>query len=258
MDCYARDAQGCKASGVPVWLTGKISLWVDESGSPRLGITGAETRAAMESVVASWMDVVCKDGAPPELDLVVEGTRPDARAGFKRGAVNINSIDFVDSGWTGPKGAAAVTTDTVNGQTGELIDVDIQINSGEFSIALAPGPDELSLIGLLTHEVGHLIGLDHSPVKDATMRDGAETSEAAQVSELESLATDDIAGACAIYETAPVRPSQPNEPDPYATPRGGDGGCALHSPAGTRESSGFLVAALAAAAVVRRRFKALS
>jgi hypothetical protein len=78
MDCYARDAQGCKASGVPVWLTGKISLWVDESGATRLGITGAETRAAMESVVASWMDVFCKDGAPPELDLVVEGTRPIA------------------------------------------------------------------------------------------------------------------------------------------------------------------------------------
>jgi hypothetical protein len=253
MDCYARDAQGCRASGVPVWLIGKISLWVDESGSPRLGITGAETRAAMDSVVASWMDVVCKDGAPPELDLVVEGTRRNARAGFSPGAVNINSIDFVDSGWTGPKGAAAVTTATVNEQTGELVDVDIRINSGEFPIAITPGPNELSLLGLLTHEVGHLIGLDHSPVKEATMRDGAETTGASQVVELESLAPDDIAGVCAIYETAPVRPTQPTEPDPTATPGGGDGTCALHSPAGTGGSPGAIALAFAAVVALRRR-----
>jgi hypothetical protein len=255
MNCPGRDAQGCVVEGVPTWLIGKISLWVDNAGSPRLGIAGTEARAALETAVASWMDVVCEGGAPPELELVVEGTRANAKPGFTPGAININSISFVDTDWTGPKGAAATTRATVDKQTGEIVDVDILINSGEFAIAIAPGPDEMSLVGILAHEVGHLIGLDHSNVRDATMRDGAETTTAAQTVELESLAPDDVAGVCAVYETAPVRPTEPTDPKPdpnQAAPSNGEKGCALRSPGGSRESSGRFALALAACVAILR------
>lgn len=76
----------------------------------------------------------------------------------------------------------AKTTVAYDEGTGEIVDADIAVRTGLGS----------KLQAVLTHEIGHALGLGHSEVKDSTMFwsyfDGQET-----------LHTDDIAGAHTLY-----------------------------------------------------------
>jgi hypothetical protein len=54
---------------------------------------------------------------------------------------------------------------------GEILDVDLVVNpAGDFVIAAAPPPpDSFDLPGILVHEIGHALGLDHTGIQGATM-----------------------------------------------------------------------------------------
>ena len=136
--------------------------------------------------------------------------------------------------------ALAVTTDTANRDSGQIYDSDIEINALDYTWADVdpdggPNPN-MDLQNALTHEMGHLIGLDHtcydpstgapqpydnagqpvpvcpaSPeVQATTMYPSADPGD----TQKRTLAPDDQAGVCGVY---PVD-------DPPAPP--GSGGCA--------------------------------
>jgi MYXO-CTERM domain-containing protein len=81
--------------------------------------------------------------------------------------------------------------------TGALYDVDIEVNAVAEPLAVgrAPQPSEADLDSILTHEVGHFLGLNHSKNVEATMVAGYQTGSL----ELRTPSADDIAGICAIY-----------------------------------------------------------
>jgi hypothetical protein len=62
--------------------------------------------------------------------------------------------------------ALAVTTDTANTRTGQIYDADVEFNLVDYQWAdLVEDPsltNEMDLQNALTHELGHLIGLDHT------------------------------------------------------------------------------------------------
>jgi hypothetical protein len=112
----------------------------------------------------------------------------------------------------------AVTLTTMNLRTGELVDADIEMNgwngltgpqaSGVYftcqdltaPICTSPGYGQSGctwhdLQNTLTHEVGHLLGLDHPPEVEATMYRRADVGETKK----RDLHPDDIAGICTIY-----------------------------------------------------------
>jgi hypothetical protein len=111
------------------------------------------------------------------------------------------------------------------------------------------------LPSILTHEVGHFLGLAHSSDGLATMRPGYNPGDI----ELRTLDTDDIAGICDIYDAAA------GERSPSCEPRHGfsrecasteTGCCALQ---GTRPRSDLpllaMLGGLLLAALRRRRPK---
>ena len=117
------------------------------------------------------------------------------------------------------------------------------------------------LASVLTHELGHFLGLNHSDITAATM----ETGYAATDDLRRSLEPDDIEGICAIYPPDRTVSSHSCEPrhgfsgqcgTDQPPPKAKEGSsCALQSP-GRTSLLGALVGALAlTAAHVRRRAK---
>ncbi|RMG20356.1 MAG: hypothetical protein D6729_03010 [Deltaproteobacteria bacterium] len=130
--------------------------------------------------------------------------------------------------WEHPSGVIAVTTTTFDSVTGELNDADIELNGAEFWFTTrdAPACDDpevppvctgdadcaagtrcfrgacledgcvrTDVANTVTHEVGHVLGLDHSTVPGATMFASAEAGEL----DKRTLEEDDREGLCTIY-----------------------------------------------------------
>ncbi|HVU49372.1 MAG TPA: hypothetical protein VHL80_01735 [Polyangia bacterium] len=190
-----------------------------------------------------------------------------------------------DGGCSYPDEALAITSVFVNKAHGQILDGDIEVNAKSFvwaDLDLKQGDhQDQDLQNALTHEMGHLIGLDHTcfvpqldengielprptdnlgnPVPDCdaaplavqqtTMFPSASSGDVSK----RTLAPDDIQGVCGIYPLAsdPMICPVKDEPPPKS-------GCALaRAPAGSGAGLGLavvgLVSALGLSARRRRR-----
>ena len=156
------------------------------------------------------------------------------------------------------------TTVTYNHTTGAILDVDLELNgSVDWSFDDTPPADKIDLLSVLSHEVGHMIGIGHSSVADAAM----SPLYVAGSIEARTLKADDQAAICTVY---PNRLQRLAESGPIAStpcalaPGNADGscaapeishGCSMSAPSsGTSRAAGvgFLVVALATASRRRR------
>lgn len=86
---------------------------------------------------------------------------------------NENLLIFQENAWPHPDGVdsvIALTTATFSVPTGEILDADIEFNSATFQfVAGNPNNTQMDLANTAVHEIGHFLGLAHSPVITATM-----------------------------------------------------------------------------------------
>ncbi|MFT5432956.1 MAG: hypothetical protein ACI9OJ_003660 [Myxococcota bacterium] len=164
--------------------------------------TVAEMRAAM----SSWSQLSC-DGEPRPFDFdIVVGNEPLVAGQALDDPTNTNVLEWVSDPADWPHGEHSIgnTTLTVDLVTGEVLDVDIELNAAHHTWVLdAPGMNEYDVRNALTHEIGHVLGLDHTEVVDATIHQSVQWGE----TEDRSLHPDDVAGYCAVYgSSAPAWP----------------------------------------------------
>lgn len=182
--------------------------------SDRVG-RDVSTGALAEAVAfasAQWSAEACSD-----LQLNVGAVTGERRVGFdwragSDGEENQNIIVFRGGrevseadAWFHPLGAIAITTVTYVRSTGRILDADIELNDSNFSFSSCE-PDESGCVvthdlkNTLTHELGHVLGLDHPPAsqvgaEEATMFASARAGDLGK----RTLAPDDVAGLCTLY-----------------------------------------------------------
>lgn len=221
--------------------SGQDVRWPQMPVSYALAASGARdlsTRATLEAVkqaFAVWTQV---EGA--EIAFEFEGRIEGLEAGLGSD-VQHNAVVFSGDDWPYGGEALALTTTLYRDSTGVMIDADIVLN--ERSYAWGPGPSSYDLRNALTHEVGHLLGFEHSEVFEATMYASAVAGETAK----STLHGDDAAAARALYpaegaaraelaafvDTPPQRSSSPADPGaapespPEPAPEIGSLGCAV-------------------------------
>jgi hypothetical protein len=226
-----RDAGGCPREGIPVrWRYSTIEYRFQDKTSVKL--QRSEARAALRQAFHAWSDAVCPSGARTRLrfregedlriDQPLDPTGVDPSRGY-------NGIFFRDDGWPhrDPGEVLAITRrSTANKAAPEIItSARIEINTSNVNFALPDsetvGPD---LVTVMTHEVGHFIGILHSEAPNAIMRreveDGAERFVNGKRAS-RRLSDDDIEAVCLLYP-----PGEPDEvvvaPAP-ASPGAGEG-----------------------------------
>jgi hypothetical protein len=142
-------------------LRASFAVWpvaegCDESGAPN----GRRTDVSFhETNELSYIDRVGYDYAHP--------------------AANENLLIFHDRGWPlpGQGDIIALTTTTYDPLTGEILDADIEFNTADWPFAIDGDASSMDLMNAAVHEIGHVLGLAHSPVKGSTMEAQGQLGE---------------------------------------------------------------------------------
>ena len=161
------------------------------------GAPGLDFQAVREAIRASfdqWEDVPCSY-------FLIEQTKPATcgKIGFYQNKGNNNLVVWRTSDWHVDEfhvpNAMALTTLSYDDNTGQVLDADLEFNAEEFAFGLNGELDKADIMNTATHEIGHMLGLDHTDVEAATMNLSALPGDI----DKRTLEQDDIDGLCALY-----------------------------------------------------------
>ena len=236
----------------------------DASGG--MEMTPDEILHAATAAAAAWSSARPSATDPVCTYLRINVTESDAQPRVA-GLDYTNILIFRTTSWCAPSDAPgtcsyapealAITSVFVNKVNGRIIDGDIEVNSKNFvwtDLDLDPkGTGKQDLQNALTHEMGHLIGLDHTcfppgtpgtpplddmgnpvPSCDSAPTSVQQTTMFASAipgdTEKRTLAPDDIRAVCAIYPVAsdpmfcPDKDAPPEQQACALAPGSGGGG----------------------------------
>ncbi len=214
------------------WPTPTVHFAVSEAGSDDFPRTTDEfPPALLEEILASFNAWNKPDCSP--FSFVYDGLTPVNS--FNR-EDRINVVAFRDDQWPYGSMAVAITSVTATAD-GVITNADMELNGFEHEFAIVTtNRTAWDVRNTITHEAGHMLGLDHDAVPDSTMEFEAQRGETKKRNLLE----DDIEGLCAVYP--PIEEPDPVEPS--------DDGCCRTT---TGPASSPLLAALFGLLVVVRR-----
>jgi Matrixin len=276
-------AQSPPEKVLPVWWRNAcVGYDIQKNASPtQVALTNAEaiTKAAFDQ----WTQAVCpaaasgatrvsidvKDLGPVDCDLVQ----------YSSDQGNQHVIIFHDDVWPYPNdqvNTLGLTTVTFDATTGEIYDADTEINATKpLSLGGVPAAGSYDLASIITHEMGHFLGLAHSTIATATMYARYTPGSTSMA----TLSADDIDGICSIYPPDGTRVVDPSVAPSAAipedvcdpTPRHGfqsscaqpvsGGGCSLGRGTQARQGKsqpGLLASALALVGVAGARRRTAS
>jgi len=139
-----------------------------------------------------------------------------------------------EGSWLHPPRVVGLTSTTIDDGSGFIIDADIEFNGEHQRFAIDGDPLAFDLRQIATHEVGHMLGLNHTPVEEAVMYESTEKG----LRDKYFLHPDDIAGLIASHPTAAAPDTEPcvfAEPYPQWEPLcpEPDEGCGAARPGNT-------------------------
>lgn len=162
-------------------LETSVIIYYDKSGS---AIWPAGTETAVANAMNAWNSCGMKFAINNGFDC----------HGCSSGLVSKNFIVFTDgTRWADDPSQTSVTVITFDGLTPEYILIYLNANL-KWSTKSTPGSDEYDVQSVITHELGHAIGLDHSSAGSA-MNGPYQPGTVS----MRTLNQDDINGAISLY-----------------------------------------------------------
>lgn len=223
----ALDNEQCPVGGEPLrWPSSTLSFALHSNIGETKG-RPAEVYAAIRAAIHVWSDTECplSSGGTARTSLRF---RELDREEFPINAISSkddayklrNVILFRSGGWPYGAGDDASESDTVasararfDAKTGLVRSQQIELNEAAYEFRLPDQPFAQStsdravdLVTVLTHEVGHFIGLAHSIESDSIMaaRYCEQQSRCQRPpTEARRLASDDVVGLCTLFPPGP-------------------------------------------------------
>ena len=195
--CTPASAGDC---GRPLqWRQPCVSFSVQADASRQVDFATADKTLAQ--AFATWLGLDC-GGVPPSIQVFDFGSVICDKVEYNQHGGNANVLLFRDDTWPHDTGGGgvdtlALTTVTYDVDTGDIYNADIEVNTAQntFSTTDEPGPSDVDLLAVLTHETGHFFGLAHSMLAGTTMF----PSYTVGTIDIRTPQPDDIAALCAAY-----------------------------------------------------------
>jgi hypothetical protein len=194
----ATDENSCPTDGAKLfWPTSCVSYAMNEQGTQDLD--PVDTRDIIRKTFQAWTEVPCPAGGNASMTFEERDPVSCKKSEYNKEGPNLNVVLFQDDDWKyrGIDGTLAKTSVTYNDETGEIYDADIEVNAANNTVTISDNPAkiEYDLQAILTHEVGHFIGIAHSAESSAVMFASYSPGSTSQ----RKLTADDIDAVCAIY-----------------------------------------------------------
>ena len=175
-------------------VTGSLAAVAQASFQSWLGISTAKISFAQGANTAT--------SVKPGTDGINEITTGLSIADWASYGVNQGVLAFTMTTWFGVPNPGGFI-DPASGRTvnfaGQIVDADILFNpSFSYSTSATVPANQYDLQSVLTHEIGHFLGLDHTNLLSSTMF----WTTAQGVSYPRNLSSDEAAGISALYPTA--------------------------------------------------------
>lgn len=167
-----------------------VGIVISQTGSDDIADRSEDT--ALRNAIDAWND------SPGQTARLVEDTTPSERARTDWDQSSIHMIVFDEDNSSGyfPLGSSTVAITPIWFYSNGLIDdADVLFNGRSFTFTTSGQPGGFDVQDVATHELGHLLGLDHSGWAGATMYPYVDTTVILH----RSLATDDVHGLRSIY-----------------------------------------------------------
>jgi hypothetical protein len=249
------DEHGCLTEGsghLLHWGSSCVSFDVQRDGSALREIGYDAAHEVIRAAFSEWLSADCGGGLGPELRVNDFGPVECRSAEYNQDSPNANVFMFRDDGWPYENAidTLALTTLIFNADTGEIYDADVEVNTFESDMSIDAGFGDIHFPSVITHEIGHFLGLSHSDVAGSTMR----PSYAPGATGMASIEEDDVTGICTAL--APGRETKTDSCEPRhgfsgecAVP---ESGCQL-SPASPTGVGSVLLALLGLSSMLTRR-----
>jgi hypothetical protein len=212
----------CITSGYPLyWRDLEIHFGFNPARASQ-DLSDEAVREAFRQAFGTWAEVSCESGLPGLSFFEDQGAYSETQPSHTLEGANENAMLFRPADeWVPelgyPPEAFALTGVWFDLNSGRILGADMEINEGRGPFAQCQsdgcpaGTSDLQ--NVVTHEVGHLLGLAHSTVDGSTMHWSAAVGDLQK----RDLHSDDVEGLCAVY--APSNP--PPDGDAGALSDGG-------------------------------------
>lgn len=209
--------KGCPSSGQGLWWRGGCIGYSLEAAGSRM-IDKEELRNAVRKSFQTWSQIKCKQGGFASITFAELPETPCNSSGYAAAGPNVNAVILQDDDWKFKEdNNVAKTSVHFDSATGEIVDADLEINTAvnlfSTNSEQLAGERYLDLQSVITHEVGHMLGLSHSDRVESVMFALYKGPMKGR-----KLTRDDEEALCKIYP-----PDRPTVCDP--TPKGGLSDC---------------------------------
>lgn len=175
-------------------IRGCIPIAHDVEGTPQVD----DEAGALSRAITTWNNGAGVCGVSVCLRDIGTVDR-DEGLDYRQAGDNYNLVTYIadNATWLARNDGEqqiAITRITSVSRTGQVLDTDIEVNTGHYQFTLNPDSGGLDLESVLLHELGHLLGFDHVARADSVMQTMLPENTSRR-----TLGSQDIVGLCEAY-----------------------------------------------------------